>query len=85
LIASVDPFYPPLAVQARVQGTVRFTAIIGKDGHVANLQLIGGHPLLVQAAQDAVRQWAYQPTYLNGTPVEVVTQINVPFALPDAR
>jgi tetratricopeptide (TPR) repeat protein len=85
LIQKIDPVYPPLAVQARVQGTVRFTAIIGKDGRIMNLQLIGGHPLLVQAAQDAVKQWVYQPTYLNGTPVEVVTQIDVPFTLPDAR
>jgi TonB family protein len=85
LLSKVDPVYPPLAVQARVQGTVRFTVIIGKDGQIANLQLIGGHPLLVQAAQDAVKQWVYQPTYLNGTPVEVVTQVDVPFTLPDAR
>jgi len=85
LITKVDPVYPQLAVQARVQGTVHFTAIIGTDGHVANLQLIGGHPLLVQAAQDAVKQWVYQPTYLNGTAVEVVTQADVPFTLPDAR
>jgi tetratricopeptide (TPR) repeat protein len=85
LITRVDPFYPPLAVQARVQGTVHFTVIIGKDGHVANIQLIGGHPLLVQAAQDAVWQWVYQRTDLNGVPVEVVTQVDVPFTLPDAR
>src|SRR5258708_16027639 len=81
LIQKVDPVYPQLALQARVQGTIRFTAIIGKDGRVSNLQLISGHPLLVQAAQDAVRQWLYRPTLLNGEPVEVVTQINLPFTL----
>jgi TonB family protein len=85
LIQKVDPVYPPLAVQARIQGTVHFTAIIGKDGRILNLQLIGGHPLLVQAAQDAVKQWVYKPTDLNGTPVEVVTQVDVQFTLPDAR
>jgi TonB family protein len=72
LISKVDSVYPPLAVQARIQGTVHFTVIIGRDGRVLNLQLIGGHPLLVAAAQDAVNQWPYEPTVLNGTPVEVV-------------
>ena len=85
LIANVDPVYPPLAVQARVQGTLNFTAIIGRDARVLNLQVIGGHPLLVQAAEDAVKQWLYLPTLLNGTPVEVFTQIDVQFTLPDAR
>jgi protein TonB len=75
------PVYPPLARQARIQGVVRFTAIIGKDGTIQNLQLIGGHPLLVQSAQDAVKQWVYEPTLLNGEPVEVVTQIDVNFTL----
>jgi protein TonB len=77
----VTPVYPPLAKQARIQGTVRFTAIIGKDGTIQNLQLVTGHPLLVAAAQDAVRQWVYKPTLLNGEPVEVVTQIDVNFTL----
>jgi protein TonB len=83
LIYKVQPVYPQLAKQARVQGTVRFTAIIGKDGHILNLQLISGHPLLVQPAQDAVKQWIYKPTLLNGEPVEVVTQIDVSFTLSD--
>jgi protein TonB len=81
LIRKVTPVYPPLAKQARIQGTVRFTAIIGKDGTIQNLQLVSGHPLLVQAAQDAVRQWVYRPTLLNNEPVEVVTQIDVNFTL----
>jgi TonB family protein len=83
LIGKVQPVYPQLAKQARVQGSVHFTAIIGKDGHVQDLQLIGGHPLLVQAAQDAVKQWVYKPTLLNGEPVEVTTQIDVNFTLSD--
>lgn len=82
LIRSVDPVYPPLALQARIQGTVRFTAIIGRDGRIQNLQLVSGHPLLVQAAREAVSQWEYRPTLLNGEPVEVVTQIDVNFPLP---
>lgn len=81
LLYKVDPVYPPLAKQARIQGTVRFTAIIGKDGHVNNLQLVSGHPLLVQAGQEAVKQWVYKPTLLNGEPVEVVTQLDVSFTL----
>jgi periplasmic protein TonB len=73
--------YPPLAKTARIQGQVRFTAIIGRDGTIQNLQLISGHPLLVPAAQAAVSQWVYQPTLLNGEPVEVITQIDVNFTL----
>ncbi len=81
LIRQPKPTYPPLAKQARIQGTVRFNAVIGKDGQIANLTLASGHPLLVPAATEAVRQWVYQPTLLNGEPVEVVTQIDVNFTL----
>jgi protein TonB len=81
LIRKITPIYPPLAKQARIQGVVRFTAIIGKDGTIQNLQLVGGHPLLVEAARQAVTQWQYKPTLLNGEPVEVVTQIEVNFTL----
>jgi TonB family protein len=81
LITKVEPIYPPLAMQARIQGLVRFNVVIGKDGRVANMQLVSGHPLLVAAAQDAVRQWVYKPTLLNGEPVEVVTQVDVNFTL----
>jgi protein TonB len=81
IISQPKPVYPPLAKQARIQGTVRFTAIIGRDGTIQNLQLISGHPLLVPSAQEAVKQWKYQPTLLNGEPVEVITQIDVNFTL----
>ena len=81
LIKQPKPVYPPLAKQARIQGTVRFNAIIGKDGAIQNLQLVSGHPLLVPSAQEAVRQWVYRPTLLNGEPVEVQTQIDVNFTL----
>lgn len=81
LVRQPKPVYPPLAKQARIQGTVRFNAIIGKDGTIQNLQLMSGHPLLVPSATDAVKQWVYQPTLLNGEAVEVVTQIDVNFTL----
>jgi len=81
LIHQEPPLYPPLAKQARIQGTVRFTATIAKDGTVKDLQLVSGHPLLVAAAQEAVRKWQYEPTVLNGRPVEVVTQIDLNFTL----
>lgn len=75
------PLYPPLAKTARVQGAVEFTAVISKEGVIENLRLVRGHPLLAQAAQEAVLQWRYRPTLLNGQPVEVVTDIIVNFTL----
>jgi len=81
LINRVQPMYPPLARQTRISGTVRLHAIIGKNGAVQQLEVISGHPLLVQAALDAVRQWRYRPTLLNGEPVEVDTTIDVIFSL----
>ena len=81
LINRVQPQYPALARQTRISGTVRLHAIIGKDGSVQSLTLESGHPLLVQNALDAVRQWRYQPTLLNGEPVEVDTTIDVIFSL----
>ncbi|HEY4980018.1 MAG TPA: energy transducer TonB [Candidatus Acidoferrum sp.] len=81
LVNKVQPGYPPLARQTRISGTVKLHAIIGKDGVVQQLQVVSGHPLLVQSALDAVRQWRYQPTLLNGEPVEVDTEIDVIFSL----
>jgi TonB family protein len=81
LVKKVTPLYPPLAKQARIQGTVRFTAIIGADGSVVSLQLVEGHPLLVDSAREAVQQWQYKPLLLNGNPVEVITQIDVNYTL----
>jgi protein TonB len=81
LIRKVMPTYPSLAKAARIQGTVEFTAIINKEGAIENLQLLRGHQLLVQAAKEAVLQWRYRPTLLNGQPVEVVTDIVVNFKL----
>lgn len=81
IINRVIPVYPRLALQARLEGTVQFTAIIARDGTIQNLQLLSGHPLFVQAATEAVKQWRYRPTLLNGEPVEVVAPIEVKFIL----
>ncbi|MBI4893596.1 MAG: TonB family protein [Acidobacteria bacterium] len=79
LITSVEPEYPPLARQARISGVVKFTVVLNPEGGVSNLTLVSGHPLLVPAAMEAVRQYKYRPTLLNGQPVEVVTTVEVPF------
>jgi protein TonB len=81
LVTRVQPVYPPLARQARIQGTVVLRAIISRDGSIENLTLVSGHPMLVPAAIDAVKQWKYQPYLLNGQPVEVDTEVLVNFAL----
>ena len=77
------PDYPPLARMARIQGTVRLEAVISTEGRIQNLRVLAGHPLLVNAALEAVARWRYQPTLLNGEPVEVVTEIDVNFALAE--
>jgi periplasmic protein TonB len=79
LIYQIKPAYPPLARQARIQGVVILEALIGKDGSISTLRVISGHTLLTQAAVDAVKQWKYQPTLLNGEPTEVVTTVTVTF------
>ncbi len=81
LIYKVQPVYPPMARAARVQGTVVLRAMISKNGTIENLQVVSGHPLLVRAAKDAVRQWLYRPYVLNREPVEVETQVTVNFIL----
>jgi protein TonB len=81
LIRKVQPNYPPLARQARIQGQVLLQAEISRDGTIENLHLISGHPMLAPAAIEAVKQWRYKPYILNGEPVEVETQITVNFTL----
>ena len=81
LVNQAKPTYPPLARQARIQGTVRLEAVISKVGGIEELKVISGHPLLIQAALAAVQQWRYEPTLLNGVPVEVITTIDVNFTL----
>jgi periplasmic protein TonB len=81
LVTQPQPVYPPLARQARITGQVILHAVIDKDGRVEELEVVSGHPLLVQSALAAVKQWRYQPTLLNGDPVEVDTTITVSFVL----
>jgi periplasmic protein TonB len=81
LIYKVVPTYPELARRARVSGVVILMAIIDEEGNVADLKVLSGHPLLVNAAHDAVKQWKYSPTVLNGEPMTVQATINVIFSL----
>ena len=81
LIYRVQPVYPPLARQARIQGAVQLRAIVSKAGTIEHLTLESGHPMLAGAAIDAVRQWRYRPYLLNDEPVEIETEITVNFLL----
>lgn len=81
LINKVPPQYPEVAQSAHVTGTVVLHAVISKGGDIEQLELVSGPPLLAKAAMDAVTQWRYRPTVLNGQPVEVDTTINVVFSL----
>lgn len=81
LVYRVDPAYPEIAKQMRLAGIVQLHAVIGTDGHVRRLEVTSGHPILAEAAKQAVQQWRYRPTILNGGPVEVETTIIVNFVL----
>jgi protein TonB len=84
LAHEVAPVYPPFAKRARIEGTIELSATIALDGKVKDLAVVSGNPLLIEAAQNAVKQWVYRPTYLNGQPVEVLTIIDVRFRLVHA-
>jgi protein TonB len=77
----VEPHYPPLAIAAHISGRVELEGVVGTDGRIRELRALSGNPLLVPAALDAVRQWIYRPTLLNGKPVEVAAPITVNFRL----
>jgi protein TonB len=81
IVQQVQPVYPRLARQGHIHGTVELKAVIGTDGRIKDLKVLSGHPLLVEAAMNAVRRWVYRPTILNGVPVEVNTEIEVRFGL----
>jgi periplasmic protein TonB len=81
LIRRLQPEYPAIARSAGIQGAVVVQAIISKDGTIENLRVLSGHPILIRAAMDAVKQWRYRPYFLNGEPIEVETQITVNFTL----
>lgn len=80
-ISQPSPEYPDLARKARIEGIVRLEAVIAADGTIRDLRILSGHPFLAKAALDAVARWRYQPTLLNGEPVEVLTEIEVHFRL----
>ena len=81
LLRQLKPVYPQVAKQARIQGVVKLHALISREGTIEELKVVSGHPLLVPSALEAVKQWAYQPTLLNGEPVGVETDIDVNFRL----
>jgi len=81
LLNQVAPVYPPVAKQARIQGMVVLEVTISREGDVSDARILSGHPLLIEAALEAVRQWKYKPTQLNGQPVEVVSSVEVQFTL----
>ena len=85
LLKRVQPIYPLLARDDKAQGVVRLQAVIARDGSIKDLKVISGHPDLLQAALEAVRQWKYEPTLLNGKPVEVETTVDVIFQLNNLR
>jgi bla regulator protein blaR1 len=82
LIHRVEPVYPAEAQKNQISGNVVLWAIVGKDGDVINLKTISGHPLLAEAATEAVKQWKYRPYTINGEPIEVETQVLVKFGQP---
>jgi TonB family protein len=81
LLSQVKPPYPADAKAARIQGTVKLGVLVGTDGHISDIVLISGPPSLVQASVEAVRQWVYRPTLLNGEPVEVISVVDVNYTL----
>ena len=81
LLAKVSPVYPPLARQTRVQGIVSIDAVIDTEGNVVEMNVVSGHPLLISAALDAVKNWKYEPTYLNDRAIAVQLIVTVTFQL----
>ena len=79
LIEQVQPIYPALARQARIQGNVVIDSVIDPQGDVTQMKVVSGSPLLVQAAISALKQWRYQPTLLNGEPVAVDMFVTIHF------
>src|ERR1700722_11177408 len=84
ILHRVQPVYSPEAIDAHIQGMVRVSIRIELDGHVELAQRASGHPLLAPAALQAVRQWTFEPFQRDGKPIRVLTEVEVPFALPAA-
>ncbi len=81
LIRRVEPVYPVLAKQTHREGRVEMRAIIGIDGRIQSLQIVASDPLFDNSAREAVEQWKYKPTYLNGQAVEIDTFITVVYTM----
>jgi len=81
LIHRVEPLYPVIAKQIRLQGVVELRALVSSDGTIHQVQVVSGPAILAHAAIEALNQWKYRPYYLNGTPIAVETQITVKFTL----
>jgi protein TonB len=81
LVHRVEPLYPRIAAMARISGVVELVGVVGIDGRIRELKLRSGHPMLAPAAIEAVRQWIYEPTTLNGDKVEIIAPITVTFRL----
>jgi protein TonB len=79
---SVQPVYPPFAMERRIEGAVVVEATVAEDGSVRNARAIRGQSLLAQAAVEAVRRWRYRAAVLNGKPEATQTQITINFSLP---
>lgn len=82
LIYRVDPIYPPLAKQIHKEGRVELRAIIATDGTIQSLEIESGDPIFYQSAKDAVSQWRYKPTILNGQPMQIDTHVTVIYTMP---
>ncbi len=82
VIKKTQPTYPPSSLRMRVEGPVRLLATISKTGDISSVKILSGDPGLARAAVDAVRQWKYKPYLLDGSPVEIQTQVTVIFKLP---
>lgn len=85
LVERIDPEYPKRARALKLTGEVRFDAHIDKDGTVKELKLLSGHPMLVEAAEKAVKQWKYEPTYMLGKRAEILTVISIQLPVPRSR
>ena len=83
LTSQVTPVYPAQAKQDHVQGSVQLQVVIDKRGHVEDISVLAGPEPLIQSAVDAVKQWTYKPTLLNGEPVRVMTTVTVNYTLAE--
>jgi protein TonB len=81
LMQRVNPEYPVMAMQAQIEGVVILEAVVDRRGHVETVKVLRGHPLLEEAATDAVREWRYEPLRLNGQPTPFVLTVTVSFTL----